>query len=159
MSIIHIYLSSHIFYYTVNTCPEAEFYGTLIWVHLLCTRSGAHIAYPIGYIKCVPNRVPSLDLLSAEPMSYKARLGARFVYPIGYYMYVPDRVHNSLYPPSFQGLLEFCSQAQSVISFTYFIRFETSFTLWIVSQEEDTKIYLSIVLPSRQKGIEVVNDH
>ena len=71
-------------------------------------RSGAHTVYPIGYIKCVPNRVPSLDLLSAEPMSYKARLGARFVYPIGYYMYVPDQVHNSLYPPSFQGLLEFC---------------------------------------------------
>ena len=73
-------------------------------------RSGAHTVYLIGYIKCVPNRVPSLDLLSAEPMSYKARLGARFVYPIGYYMYVPDRVHNSLYPPSFQGLLEFCGQ-------------------------------------------------
>ena len=64
----------------------------------------------IGYIKCVPDWVPSLDLLSAEPMPYKARLGARFVYPIGYYKYVPDRVLNSLYPPSFQGLLEFCSQ-------------------------------------------------
>ena len=74
-------------------------------VHILCTRSGVHIVYPIGCTYCVL----SLNLLSAEPMPYKARLGARFVYPIGYSVYVPDRVHISVYPPYSEGLLEFCS--------------------------------------------------
>ena len=81
---------------------------------MLCPRSGAHIVYLIGYIKGVPNRVLSLNLLSAEPMPYKARLGARFVYPIGYSMYVPDRVQISLYLPYFEGLLEFCVQVNLV---------------------------------------------
>ena len=80
----------------------------------MCTQLGAHIVYPIGYIKCVPDWVPSLDLLSAEPMPYKARLGARFVYPIGYSVYVPDRVHISVYLPYSEGLLEFCSQADQI---------------------------------------------
>ena len=107
------YPSSHIVYYTVNKCPEAEFYGT--------------------------QTMSIVDLIE--------------------YIYCTVWVHNSLYPPSFQGLLEFCSQAQSVISFTYFIRFVNSFTLWIITQEEDTNIHSFIVFPSRQTGIEVVNDH
>ena len=105
------YPSSQIFYYTVNKCLEAEFYGTQTIpdrVHILCTRLGVHIVYPIRYIKGVPNWVLSLNLLSFEPMPYKARLGARFVYPIGYSVYVPDRVHISVYPPYSEGLLEFC---------------------------------------------------
>ena len=89
-------------FYVTQTIPD--------WVHILCTRSGVHIVYPIGYIKGVPDRVLSLNLLSAEPMPYKARLGARFVYPIGYSVYVPDQVHISVYPPYSEGLLEFCDQ-------------------------------------------------
>ena len=44
--------------------------------------------YLIRCTNCVPDRVPSLDLLSAEPMPYKTQLGARFVYLMGHYMYV-----------------------------------------------------------------------
>ena len=115
------YPSSHIFYYTVNKCPEAEFYvtQTMNIVDLsrsilypiectYCVPDWVHIVYPIGYIKGVPDRVLSLNLLSAEPMPYKARLGARFVYPIGYSVYVPDRVQICLYSPYSEGLLEFC---------------------------------------------------
>ena len=62
---------------------------------MLCPRLGAHIVYLIGYIKGVPDWVLSINLLSAEPMVYKAQLGARFVYPIGYVHRAPNRVHKS----------------------------------------------------------------
>ena len=77
-----------------------------------------HFVYPIRYIKGVPDRVLSLNLLSAEPMLYKVRLGARFVYPIGYSMYVPNQVQISLYPPYFEGLLEFCIRGPTLMIWT-----------------------------------------
>ena len=33
---------------------------------------------------------------------------ARYVYPIGYNTYVPDWEQECLYPPSFEGSVEFC---------------------------------------------------
>ena len=77
---------------------------------------GARYVYPIRYtilerigcVFCVPDRVPSQYYPMTWPLAYKAWLGARYVYPIGYTTYVPDREQECLYPPSFEGSVEFC---------------------------------------------------